>query len=41
MHKTKFFFNCLRKGYNDDAFFESITKKDLLFRMNLYYSIMT
>ena len=31
MYKTKFFFNCLRKGYNNDAFFESIAKKDLLF----------
>ncbi|MEO8240617.1 MAG: hypothetical protein ABI576_21105 [Flavobacterium sp.] len=31
MYKTKFFFDCLRKGYKDDTFFDSISKKDLLF----------
>jgi hypothetical protein len=30
MYKTQFFFDCLRKGYKDDAFFNSIAKRDLL-----------
>nr|WP_315247532.1 hypothetical protein [uncultured Flavobacterium sp.] len=30
MYKTDFFLTCIRKGYNDDTFFESISKKDLL-----------